>query len=317
MYGQIHEGVDCIRPEKGINNKPATIVTRMANLVVTIAKHTGRLCYVTLDAYFSTGPAFLIFKAAVNEKGQQLVHLITRAKDNYVGFLDRQFSDKKYHEDDKIKLMDWFEFPEFFKPLSLTIYNKTITVEYAVLDLLWRPIDALVRFVCVKDGDSRYILMCSDLNLSAADIITIYSYRVKIEVMFLFLKHLIGGFCYRFWTKSLPKLGLKKIVDLSQLSNYDMQKAVEVTEAIERFVNLAGIALGLLQYLALIQPSKIWARYHGWLRTYSSEMPSEAVVQSAIQMEFLATAWKVPIYVTLRIIQHKMRKCLLLANART
>jgi len=306
----LHEGIDMIRPEKGIDGNRATLITRMANLVVNTALHTGHLCYVTLDAYFSAGPVFVIFKAAVNDNGQQLVHVITRAKDNYVGFHDRLFSDKKYHEHDKVKLMEWFEFPEFFKSMELTIYHKTKTVEYACLDLLWRPINDLVRFVCVKDGKNCYILMSSDLNLSPADIITIYSYRCKIELMFLFLNHLIGGFCYRFWTKSLPKLKRKKKVnmDLSTLSAEDIQKASRVVEAIERYVNLGGIALGLLQYLAITQRSKIWNSYEGWLRTRTSEIPSEAVVQSVIQTEFYSSVWKVPFGATLRIIQRNMRK---------
>jgi hypothetical protein len=89
-----------IRPAKGINGKPATIVTRMANLVLQSALKNGQLCYVALDAYFSTGPMFLILKTAVNDDAKQLVHVITRAKKNYVGFLDRQFSTKKYDDDD-------------------------------------------------------------------------------------------------------------------------------------------------------------------------------------------------------------------------
>jgi hypothetical protein len=283
----------------------------MANLVVNTATNTGHLCYVALDAYFSTGPMFLILKAAVNDSGQQLVHVVTRAKDNYVGFHDRQFSNKKYHDQDKVKLMEWFQFPEFFETVELKTYNKTKTIEYACLDLLWQPINDFVRFVCVKDTGRRYILMSSDLNLCPTDIITIYSYRSKIEVMFLFLKHLIGGFCYHFWTHSLPKLNCKKQLDLSTLNEMDLKKVSCVVEAIERFVNLAGIALGLLQYLALTQTSRIWDSYQGWLRTRTSETPSEAVVQSVLQTEFFSSAWKVPFCGTLRIIQRKMRKHLL------
>ncbi|MCP4266353.1 MAG: hypothetical protein GY777_12395 [Candidatus Brocadiaceae bacterium] len=103
----MHEGIDTIRPAKGISGKPATIVTRMADLVLQSASKTGQLCYVALDAYFSTGPMFLILKTALNDNAQQLVHVITRSKKNYVGFLDREFSTKKYDDDDKFKLMDW------------------------------------------------------------------------------------------------------------------------------------------------------------------------------------------------------------------
>ncbi|MDI6795099.1 MAG: transposase, partial [bacterium] len=55
LQGQLHEGVETIHPEKGLDGKPATLVTRMANLVVEKAKQTDLLCYVTLDAYFAVG----------------------------------------------------------------------------------------------------------------------------------------------------------------------------------------------------------------------------------------------------------------------
>lgn len=311
IHGQLHEGVEAVRPGEGINGKPATIVTRMAHLVVQTALNMGCPCYVALDAYFSTGPAFLIFKAAVNDMGEQLVHIVTRAKDNYVGYLDREFSSQKFHEDDKIKLMDYFEFPEFFEQAELTIYGQVKTVEYCCLDLLWKPINGWVRFVCVRDGHSCYILMSSDLQLPATEIITIYSYRSKIEVMFLFLKHLIGGFCYHFWTKAFPKLKRGKKPDLSTLSKPDLEKVDRTVKAIEGFINLAGIAMGLLQYLALTQTQAIWNSYQGWLRTRSSDIPSEGVVQNVLQAEFFSTAWKVPVCLTLRIIRKKFRKSLL------
>jgi hypothetical protein len=52
-----------------------------------------------------------------------------------------------------------------------------------------------------------------------------------------------------------------KKLDLSTLSKPDLGKVDRTVEAIERFINLAGIAMGLLQYLALTQPSAIWDRY--------------------------------------------------------
>jgi hypothetical protein len=70
-------------------------------------------------------------------------------------------------------------------------------------------------------------------------------------------------------------------------------------------VNLVGIALGLLQYLALTHGAQIWQTYHGWLRTYSSSVPSEAVVQSVIRAECFSLASKVPDCRTLEIILEK------------
>jgi hypothetical protein len=175
-----------LRPAKGINGKAATIVTRMANLVLKSASKTGQLCYVVLDAFFSTGPMFQILRTAVNEDAQQLVHIITRAKKNYVGFLDREFSTKKYDDDDKFTLMDWFDFPEFFTTAKLSTYGKSRTIEYLCLDLLWRPIDDFVRFVCIKDGDGKYVLMCSDLILAQSISLPFIHIAAKLRSCFCF-----------------------------------------------------------------------------------------------------------------------------------
>jgi len=74
---------------------------------------------------------------------------------------------------------------------------------------------------------------------------------------------------------------------------------------IERFVNLAGIAFGLLKYLAITHVSEIWVKYAGWLRTSSSGIPSEGVVQNVIQAEFFSSLGKVPNNRTLQIIEQK------------
>jgi hypothetical protein len=53
----------------------------------------------------------------------------------------------------------------------------------------------------------------------------------------------------------------------------------------EAFVNFGCIATGILQVLARNYHETIWKRYMGWLRTVSSTIPSEEVVQSVIQQE--------------------------------
>lgn len=307
LQSELHEGVKQISPQEPFPDKPATLVTRMAHLVVAKAKQTGCLCYVALDAYYSVGPIFQILKSAINEQGKRWVHVIVRAKDNYVGYTYHDAPQKKIDEHKKVILWDIFDFPHLFQESELTIYGQLKTVRYYCVDLLWKPINDLIRFVCVIDGEGRYILMSSDLDLPATQIITIYSYRCKIEVMFLALKHLIGAFCYHFWTKSLPKMRRNKPLDYSSLSQSQIMKCDQAIEAIERFVNLGAIALGLLQYLALTKPTRIWQNYQGWLRTYPSDIPSEGVVQSVLQAEFFSVG-KVPACRTLELIRHRGRE---------
>ncbi|WP_207683074.1 hypothetical protein [Desulfonema magnum] len=248
----------------------------MANLVIRTAEQTGFPCYVTLDACFSTGPAFLTFGEAVNDNGEQSVHLITRAKNNYVGYLvPEDSSEKTFREKDKVSLIKVFDFSERFGETEVMISGNLGTVRYFTWDLLWKPVGDIIRFVFVIDGDDRYILMCSDLTLPAGQIVTIYCYRPKVESMFRTLKHLIGGFCYHFRTKAFPDVGRGEDVRYCRPDENERKKFDLTLEAIERFVNLSGIALGLLQYLSLTRGSEVLGKYEGWLRTASSDCPSE------------------------------------------
>jgi hypothetical protein len=307
LQGELHEGVDVLSPSEGLGGNPPTIVTRMARLVALKARQTGRCCYVTLDAYFAVGPSFLIFKETVDEIGKQLVHLITRAKDNTVGYFDWPGSTKKFREKDKHPLIDFFDCTDSFERASITTYGIDRIIDYCCVDLLWKPIKSLVRFVLVIDGKDRYILMCSDLELDPVQIVRIYSYRAKIETMFLVIKHLIGAFSYHFWTKAHPVLKRGQSLDPSALCTHQVEKMRAAVRAIEAFVNLAAITLGLLHYLSLTRGAKIWESYQGWLRTYSSDLPSEGVVQSVLQAEFFADR-KVRSDGTLRLIMNRARE---------
>jgi hypothetical protein len=202
-------------------------------------------------------------------------------------------------------LMSIFRSPDIFEEAEVMIYGEYKKVAYYCANFLWKPMGGLIRFVWVIDGDHHYVLMYSDLQLCPTQIITIYSYRWKIEVMFFALKHWLGGFCYHFWTQAFPKLKRGDTFDITTCSSEARQHLAQTLETIERFVNLAGIALGLLQYLALTRGAQIWQSYHGWLRTYSSSVPSEAVVQSGMRAEFFAVSGKVRDSRTLEIILGK------------
>jgi hypothetical protein len=100
---------------------------------------------------------------------------------------------------------------------------------FLCLDLFWKPIGEKARFVLVADGVERFILMGSDLTLGAQDMILAYSYRFKIEVSFKVLKHLIGTFCYRFWTHAWPDIGKANGSDLSKVHDRRRQRLIAET----------------------------------------------------------------------------------------
>ncbi len=259
-----------------------------ADLVVAM----GKRCLLVLDAYFAVGPVFKILKKVVDADGRRLVHIVTRAKSNAVAYEDPPAQTggrgrpRKYGP--KLKLMSLFEIrAAAFEQTVIELYGCCKTVSFLCLDLIWKPVGEKIRFVIVVDGTERFILMCSDLTLSAPDILRAYSLRFKIEVSFKVLKHLMGAFYYRFWTTAWPRIGKRTVSDLSEITDSRRQRLIqEAADAIEAFANFGCIATGILQIIALDFHETIWRKYAGWLRTVTSTIPSEEVVKSVIQQEY-------------------------------
>lgn len=295
VMAEIHEGVEKLRAFQGKQppivegEESVTIVTLMLTLASNLARSLGRPSMVILDAYFAVGPAFLIARKCLDDQGQRLLHVITKAKSNVVAHdpAVRNSRGRPAKWGKRVKLWDLFhQRLEEFQTLTLCIYGKETTLSYLCLDLFWKPIAEKVRFVLVRDGQDCFILMCSHLDWSAKDIILAYSYRFKIEVSFKYLKHLLGAFCYHFWTSAIPKLSKKVPVDLNGVNKAQQRLITETINAIEGFVNFGCIALGILQILAINHPQTIWSKYTGWLRTRRSDIPSEETVRSVIQETF-------------------------------
>ena len=264
----------------------------MAAMAAAVISALGKRCLLVLDAYFAAGPVFAILKQVHDDAGRPLAHIVTRAKSNVVAFTDAppktsgRGRPRTYGQ--KLKLIELFDSQsQFFEQTPIELYGQMKQVGFLCLDLFWKPVADKVRFVLVTDGPNRFILIGSDLTLSARDMILAYSYRFKIEVGFKVLKHLMGTFFYRFWTHDWPRIGKATQSDLSGVINERSQNLIaDVTNAIEAFVNFGCIATGILQMLALNFHETIWCRYMGWMRTVSSTVPSEEVVKSVIQQEY-------------------------------
>ena len=304
------------KAEPLINGRPKLSVTSlMASMTAELVCSVGKGCIIVLDAYFAVGPVFVILKQAVDDSGKRLVHIVTRAKSNVVGYqppppkTGARGRPRKYGA--KLNLMDLFEtMAEGFEQASIELYGQRKTVSFLCRDLIWKPIGEKLRFVLVCDGSERFILMCSDLSLSAADIIRAYSYRFKIEVNFKVLKHLMGAFFYRFWTRAWPRIGKRTESDLSASErNTRSQRLIgQTTDAIEAFVNFGCIATGILQIVSLNFHQTIWQKYLGWLRTVTSTIPTEEIVKSVIQQEYYHNFRFFNNSVIYRIIMSKSRK---------
>ncbi len=264
----------------------------MASMAAGLVSAMDQRCLIVLDAYFAVGPVFDVLKQVLDANGRRLVHIVTRAKSNVVGFDDPpkktglrgrpRIYGVKHH------LITLFETrADAFEQTAIELYGRCKTVTFLCMDLIWKPVGEKIRFVLVVDGSERFILMCSDLTLSAPDIIRAYSYRFIIEVSFKVLKHLMGAFFYRFWTSAWPRIGKQTESDLAAVKEPAMKRLIgQTTNAIEAFTNFGCIATGILQIIALNFDQTIWRKYAGWLRTVTSTVPSEEIVKSVIQQEY-------------------------------
>ena len=286
----------------------------MAAMAGELASVMGKSCIIVLDAYFAVGPVFSILQQILDSQGERLIHVVTRAKSNVVAYEDpppktaRPGRPRKYGT--KLCLMDLFEsMTDQFEKTTISLYGQFKDVSFLCQDLIWKPIGEKVRFVLVRDGSERFILMCSDLGLSPYDIIRAYSYRFKIEVSFKVLKHLMGAFFYRFWTTAWPRIGTRNESDLSLRDDPRSQRLIrDAANAIEAFMNFGCIATGILQIVSLTFHETIWRKYLGWLRTVTSTIPSEEVVRSVVQHEYYHNFFIFRNSAIYRIIMSKSRK---------
>ena len=178
----------------------------------------------------------------------------------------------------------------FFKEALSPVYGESnVTIQYRVVDLLWRPVGRLVRFVLVKHPTrGMIILMCTNLNFDALTIIKIYGLRFKIEVSFKQAVHTLGTYAYHFWMKPMKKInrfsGNQNLIGRPSEYRQAVQRKLD---AYHRYVQLGCIAQGLLQHLAINFRQEVWASFRSWLRTMRPDLvPTEMVVAKALQTSF-------------------------------
>ncbi|MCL2286247.1 MAG: hypothetical protein FWC32_07765 [Firmicutes bacterium] len=164
-----------------------TIVTQMVNLVHKTAKSIAEPVVVALDAYFSSASAWSAADNTINETGERLIEIVTRAQTNSVAYskfippaVKKRGQPRKYGK--KLALYGLFsDMPSFIKT-TLTLYGKKQRVRYLCMDLLWKLVDKLVRFVAVETESGICVLMSTSLTLHPEAIIEIYALRFKIEI---------------------------------------------------------------------------------------------------------------------------------------
>ena len=293
---RIHEGIVFSNRDK------RTLLDKM--ILLTDSLGMSEPFYFVADAYYASGKIV----RGLLKKGN---HLITRVRTNAVAYAlpvkpsadapKKRGRPKKYG--DKIPLATLLHDENAFTDAKSPIYGETkITLRYRTVDLLWRPVGILVRFVIVcHPTRGSVFLMATDLNLSALDIIKIYGLRFKIEVSFKQALRVVGTFAYHFW------MGIMVPIKRKSGNQYLHKKTDAYRDAVRRkmgayhrHIQLGLIAQGLLQLLSATVPEMIWRSFGSWIRTIRPGLaPSELVTAIALRNtlpEFLADDEKASIW---------------------
>ena len=259
-----------MRIHEGLGNRRGSVVMRVLDLVLSL-KINGS--YLVGDAYYWAGDLSIKLQAMDN-------HLISRVKKTAVAYESPPTRKKrgrplKYGK--KVSLQNMFK-GKGFTQTTISLYGKDEEIFYKEKVLLCKRHQCFVKYVFVKNGSRQCIFASTDTTLDALDIITIYSYRFKIEFSFKEFIHDFGGFCYRFWSKSIDRSRKKGVEKRNNL----------VEHAYHLHLQFAVIAQGVANMLAIQNSQLIWKTHQSWMRTIREGMiPSAAVTRIAFQKAFL------------------------------
>jgi hypothetical protein len=290
---RIHEGV------VWSNRDRRTLLDKMLALLGIVA--ITQPCYFVADAYYAA-------RKIVAGLLEQNNHLVTRVKSNAVAYtahqrrgLRKRGRPRVYGR--KIKLRSLLDDPKGLEQAKSPVYGeRQVVIHYKVRDLLWRPAGRLVRFVAViHPTRGSCLLMCTDTSLAAIEIIRLYGLRFKIEHTFKQAVRLIGSFSYHFWMSDMKPVRRRSgNQHLHRASSEYRDLVRRKLHAYHVFIQAAVVCQGLLQYLAVAFPQRVWDAFGSWLRTIRPGIPpSELVVANALRHsmpEFLLNSAPVNVF---------------------
>jgi hypothetical protein len=281
---RLHDGVAAIQEWLEIDryNNEDSHVVKMIRDAAKAVKRLGE-SILLLDRLYLTRP-MLEALASVPE-----LSVVTKAKSNATAYFPpgpykgRGARPKK---GPTVKVASFFaKYAESFKQTEIELYGKKTPVSYFCIDLLWgMGLYRELRFVLTVINGTESILVSTDLSLAPEQIVKLYGKRFKIECAFRENKQVVAGFSYHFWSKVMPKLhkfkkntvnheNLKKITDERHRG-----LIMRTVRAIEMFVQVSAIALGILQFISLGFHGDINGGANHFMRTKSNAVPSERTV---------------------------------------
>lgn len=331
--GRKMPGVKCLHQVSDSNTKPEYIMGHSIQVVSVLVRACGSFFAVPLSARIHEGtvfsnrdqrtlqtkflslveqlrlpsPFYLVADAyyACHQVALGLIqggsHLISRLKKNSVAFDPVASPVKRKRGRPRLygrkrKLFDFFDDAgQSWQEAESPVYGeKGVVIRYLCLDLIWRPIRRLARFVLVDHPTrGRTIFLCTDLTLDPIAVIRLYGLRFKIELSFKQAVRTLGVYAYHFWMMSMDKLS-RRSGDQYLHRKPDVYRAAvrRKLAAYHRYIQVGLIAQGVLQCLAITKPALVWKSFGSWLCTIRPDIPpSELVVMGALRNalpEFLA-----------------------------
>lgn len=278
LAGEIHEGFRFNSKEK------LTLLDKMFSLLLSLQLKES--FYFIADKYYCSGR----FLKQLISSGN---HIITMMKTNAAAYYpaietNKLGRHKKYGE--KTKLFSLFD-SQNIQFISVPMPNNPkIIVQYYVLELLWRPLGGLVKFIFTKHPEKgNAIVMTTDLTMEPLEAIRCYMFRFKIEVTFKQAIHQVGTFMYHFWFKMMvptKRFGKDKVLQFAPAKFKESVKRKQ--KAYNLFIQLGFIAQGLMQYLSISYNQLVWDNFGSWFRTIKPNIPpSEKVVSLAMSKTYL------------------------------
>ena len=279
LSARIHEGLVFS------NRDQRTLPRKFLSLVETLGIQEP--VYLVADAYYACRRIALGLTTAGS-------HLISRLRKNAVAYEPvaptegkrKRGRPKLYGR--KIRLFALFDHSDDgWRTAHSPVYGEQgVTIRYRCLDLVWRPIRRLARFVCVEHPHrGRIIFLCTDLGLNPIEIIRLYGLRFKIELSFKQAVRTIGVYAYHFWMATMDCIRSRSGNQYLHRKTATYRDAVRrKLAAYHRHIQVGLIAQGILQCLAVTVPDLVWSRFGSWLCTIRKGIPpSELVVMTALR----------------------------------
>lgn len=253
---RIHEGI----------GQQGSLIMKILNFVLAIKMENS---YIVGDAYYWSANLS-------KELLKREIYLVSRVKSNGVAYHQPEKKKgvgrpAKYGK--KIKLKQMF-CGTGFKQTELELYGQKTELEYKERVFLCKNHQTEIKYVFVKIGGNNCILCSSDTSLDATQVIELYAHRFKIEFSFKEFIHDFGGGAYRFWSKD---------VDRSRKRGVE-KRDTKTESAYHVYLQLAVIAQGLANIIAVLHPKEVWKEHQTWLRTIRPGLvPSAAVTRMALR----------------------------------